>query len=121
MRHEFEYDPTKPGSADLPRPVALPASRCTMDTDTFNQLLAEKSETFRRNTRELEKAYVKHQHVLVRFDRLIRSLDRLADTPELRVLVTALRLQRAEAERLLFTAGHELRRDSMTMRINLDL
>jgi hypothetical protein len=116
-REHLEYDPTQPGSIDLPRQVPLPASRCTMDADTLAGLAAAKAADIERNTRALEKAYVKHQHVLIRFDRLIRSIERIATTPELRDLVLDLRARRATTERLLFTGGSELRRDESTTQL----
>lgn len=114
MSLPFEYDETKPGTRELGLPTPLPASRLTMDVDTLNRMAEEKAAAIARNTRELEKAYVKHQNVLVRFDRLIRSVRRIADTPELEKLLLDLHAQRATAERLLFTGGAELRKDEMT-------
>lgn len=120
MGFKYDYFPSLPGTRETGLPPArpLPPHVGSINADQVAQLMAEKEAAIKINTRAAEKAYVRHQHILKRFDRLIRSVERVADTPELDRLLLGLRVQRETAERLLFT-GYA-RDDTMTMNVKIN-
>lgn len=116
MGFEFTYDPTKPGGATHPT-RRRPGDPETMNADTVERLMQLKQRTIADYTEQLMAAYVEHENVLRAVDLSIKFLERVADTPDLEKELAALRAHRETLDRLLFTGGVELRRDSMTMHL----